>query len=338
MQPSNDPLLQALTREGVLINVSVRFWRGSKKLKAEDLGLNPDDVSDRLISLGHKRLLPKDALSDLALVEGRAHALIETNTFPFLNGLAHFVPNAKLEEVTGKLDQLGIEFWQAKGKFLQGYSRHQEEAAREWRQVAERLNVDPDHLVATIEAAFPNPAKMDKHFGFDVSLFQIAVPERLETDLVTLADQRQVIEARQQAAREAGAKIRNDAEQFVAECVATLREQTALLCEEMLGSIGSGKTDGVHQKTLNRLARFIDQFKQMNFTNDTVMEQQLEQVRQQFLGRTAEEYRDNKRAQGQLVGGLEALRDKARELAQADATALVAQFGQLGRRKFHLAA
>ena len=111
-----------------------------------------------------------------------------------------------------------------------------------------------------------------------------------------------------------------------------------MLCEEMLISIDSGKTDGVHQKTLNRLARFIEQFKQMNFTNDTVMEEQLEQVRQQFLGRTAEEYRDNKGAQRQLVGGLEALRDKARELAQADATALVEQFGQLGRRKFHLAA
>jgi len=75
MQQPNDTLLNVLSREGVLINVSVRYWRGSKKLKAEDLGLNPDDVSDRLISLGHKRLLPKDALSAIALIEGRAQGI-----------------------------------------------------------------------------------------------------------------------------------------------------------------------------------------------------------------------------------------------------------------------
>src|SRR3954465_15124703 len=108
---NNNDLLAVLTREGVLIKVSVRYWRGTKKLKPEDLGLKEADVSDRLISLGHKRLLPKDALSGLALVEGRAHALLESNTFPFLNCLGHFLPNLRLEEVTGKLKELEREFW-----------------------------------------------------------------------------------------------------------------------------------------------------------------------------------------------------------------------------------
>src|SRR5688500_770486 len=74
--PMNN-LLDVLTREGVLINVSVRYWRGCKKLRPEDLGLQADAVSDRLISLGHKRLLPKSATAALALIEGRAHALID---------------------------------------------------------------------------------------------------------------------------------------------------------------------------------------------------------------------------------------------------------------------
>jgi hypothetical protein len=63
---TDNPLLDVLTREGVLLNVSIRFWRGCKKLKAEDIGLDPDNVSDRLISLGHKRLLPKEATAGLA--------------------------------------------------------------------------------------------------------------------------------------------------------------------------------------------------------------------------------------------------------------------------------
>ena len=34
-----DYSFEALTREGVLISVSVRFWRAAKKLQAADLGL-----------------------------------------------------------------------------------------------------------------------------------------------------------------------------------------------------------------------------------------------------------------------------------------------------------
>ena len=83
-------LLQVLTHEGVLINVSCRYWRAHKKLKAEDLGLDPDTVTDDLISLGHKKLLPSDALKAFALIESRAHALVDANTFPFLGGIARF--------------------------------------------------------------------------------------------------------------------------------------------------------------------------------------------------------------------------------------------------------
>ncbi len=56
-----------------------------------------------------------------------------------------------------------------------------------------------------------------------------------------------------------------------------------------------GKT-GVHQKTLNRLVRFIDEFKQLNFVGDRQMEAELDRVRQEFLSRTTEEYRDSNAA------------------------------------------
>lgn len=330
-------LLSALTREGVLINVSVRYWRGCKKLRPEDIGLKSSDLSDRLISLGHKRLLPKETLAPLALVEGRAHALIEENTFPFLNGLAHFLPNTKLIEVTSGLKELEAEFWKAKREFLDKYGSMRDSAADEWRNMARKLVRDPERLVATIEAAFPLTATMDRFFGFETQLFHIAVPERLGLDLIALEDQQQVIQARQMAAQAAARQIHEGVEHFVSDCVATLREQTAVLCDEMLKSIQNCET-GVHQKTLNRLVRFIDQFKSMNFLNDNEMEQQLDNVRKELLTKTAEEYRDSRTARTKLVQGLARLADRARTMAQADTTAIVQRFGQMGARKFHLAA
>ena len=157
MQTIENNLLNVLTREGVLINVSVRYWRGTKKLKPEDLGLDQDQVSGRLISLGHKRLLPKDSTAALVLVEGRAHALIEANTFPFLNGIGHFLPNSKLAEVKTTLEELERDFWTAKAEFLKQYSSLRQSASKEWRTVADKLVRDPERLVATIEASSLRP-------------------------------------------------------------------------------------------------------------------------------------------------------------------------------------
>jgi len=152
-----------------------------------------------------------------------------------------------------------------------------------------------------------------------------------------LGDQEQLIQARQTAAQEAAQKIRSGVETFVADCVATLREQTAQLCQEMLQSINTCET-GVHQKTLNRLVKFIEQFKTMNFVNDADLEQQLENVRKELLNKTAEEYRDSTSARNRLTQGLAQLRDTAARLAHQDATELVQRFGELGKRKFNLAA
>jgi acetyl-CoA carboxylase alpha subunit len=68
----------------------------------------------------------------------------------------------------------------------------------------------------------------------------------------------------------------------------------------MLESINTCET-GVHQKTLNRLVKFIEQFKQLNFVDDQEMERQLEAVRKELLSRTAEEYRDSTKARNQLL-------------------------------------
>ena len=333
-------LLGVLTREGVLINASVRYPRFHKKLRAADLGLEPDQVNERLLSLGHKKLLPKEALADLALVESRTHAIIDKSTFPFLGGIGHFLPNGKLVDVQEQLNSQNVCFRTACGNFLHRYNETRRSALRDWREAIRQLAGSYDEqetLYAQIEAAFPDRDHLEKRFAFEVHLFQIAVPEDLGIDLVTFAEQNEVRMARHEAARSAGREIRAGVENFVGECVTELRQQTAQLCDDMLSSMRSGKTDGVHQKTLNRLVKFIDDFKQLNFADDTEMEQQLDQVRSELLGRSAEDYRNSSTATRSLEAGLTQLRDQARELATRDATELVERFGQMGRRKLQLA-
>ena len=211
------------------------------------------------------------------------------------------------------------------------------ESLSQWGNAAQRLGVDPDHLLAVVSQAFPNEEKIRRRFAFDVTTFQIAMPEALPTrNLIDLGTQQEIIEARRQAADAARSEIESSCREFIADCTATLREQTAKLCGEMLETIST--TGNVHQKTLNRLVKFIDTFRDLNFVNDTEMETRLDQVRSRFLQRPASEYRDSRHARTQLVQGLRKLRETATEMAQQDVSGIVESFGQLGRRRFQLAA
>jgi hypothetical protein len=133
--------------------------------------------------------------------------------------------------------------------------------------------------------------RLDRFFGFSTHLFQVVAP-LANVQAIAEADQRGIIEARQRVAQEAEEHLRHETESFVADCITALRAQTAQLCTDMLASIGGSET-GVHQKTLNRLVRFVDQFRSLNFAGDREMEAQLDEVRQQLLSRSAEEYRSN---------------------------------------------
>jgi len=335
-----DNLLQLLTCAGVLLHVSVRYPRFHKRLAAADLGLRPDQVDGRLMSLGHKRLLPRDALSRLALVESRAHALVEGSTFPFLGGLARFLPNGKLQEVQAGLAALQAEFQGAGEDFLAHYRQHRDGAIQEWQQLAGRIGGGQDQqerLVAQIGASFPLPDTVRRRMGFDVHLFQIALPEGASLDLASFGSQAELARARGEAAEAARREIRQGVEGFIADCVTSLRGQTAQLCEEMLQSMRDGKTGGVHQRTLNRLSRFIEEFRQLNFAGDQEMARQLDLARDALLQRSAADYRADPAAARDLESGLAQLRDHARHLATRDATELVESFGQLGRRRLQMA-
>ena len=333
----NSPLLDVLTREGVLASASVRYWRAARKLRPEDLGLDPDDVADRLISLGHKRLLPRDALKGFALIESRTHALIAASTFPFLDGIGRFLPNRRLADVSARLADLEREFETERARFMADYARLREQAIAEWRVAAARLSDDPERVVAGVLDAFPHPDRMDRYFGFSAGFYQIRLPETLETELVEAKDRENIVMARRRAAEEARRKISAGVEDFVGDCVTTLREQTARLCEEMLASFSTGKT-GCHQRTLNRLADFIGRFKELNFAGDAELEAHLDNIRRKFLSAPAEEYRDNGFAMSKLRAGVEGLASAARDMAEADAREIVENFGRMGARRFNLAA
>jgi hypothetical protein len=331
-QSSNQPLLDAVCRKGVLVATSVRYWRGCKRLNAEDLGLDPANVSERLIQLGHKRLIPRDALQAFALIESRVQATVESSSFPFLGGIARFVPNPRLGDLNDKLGKLEKEFHNATLDFAVGYAPLRDSALAEWREAARHLNGNAEHLIATIEQSFPPSGEIVKRFGFEVRMFQIAAPENIRLEVAEGMAEIDVADDRRRIADEATRRLQEDVNGFIRESVASLREETAKLATEVLATI-DGSENGVHQRTLNRLGSFIDSFRSLNFAGDQQLEATLEKFRRDLLTRSAEDYRTQPGAMASLTDGLNRLRENAVQLARSDASAILSRFGQMGVRK-----
>jgi hypothetical protein len=332
----NLPLLEAVCRRGVLCATSVRYWRGCKRLNAEDLGLDPANVSDRLIQLGHKRLVPREALSAFALIESRAHALVEGSSFPFLGGIARFVPNPRLASLNEGLDRMKEEFRQAVLDFVAGYSPLRERALAEWRDAAQHLNGNAESLLITIEQAFPPHGDIAKRFGFESKFFQVAAPESLRLEVSESIEQMEIADQRRRVAEDAQRRLQSDLDGFIRESVTTLREETARLAADVLSTI-EGSEGGVHQRTLNRLTTFIDSFRSLNFAGDAQLEGTLERFRDQLLTRSAGDYRNNSGAMTNLRDGLNRLHDTALAMARTDGREVLSRFGQLGGRRLAVA-
>ena len=226
---SNQTLLEGICRRGVLISTSVRYWRGCKRLNAEDLGLDPAHVSDRLIQLGHKRLIPRDALSAFALIESRVNATVEGSSFPFLGGIARFVPNARLGDLTDRLDRLRDEFREATLDFVAGYGPLRDAAMLEWREAALNLNGSAERLIHTIEQSFPPAGDITKRFAFETRLFQIAAPDSIRLEVAEGVEQMEIAEDRRRIADDASRRLQSDIDGFIRESVASMREETARL-------------------------------------------------------------------------------------------------------------
>jgi hypothetical protein len=329
---TTNPLLDAVCQRGVLISTSIRYWRGCKRLTPEDLGLAPSQVSDRLIQLGHKRLIPRDALSDFALIESRAHAMVEGASFPFLGGIARFVPNPKLGEITRNLGKLQEEFQEATDRFVEGYGMMRDRAMVEWREAARHMNGSAERLINTIEQSFPPSGSITKRFAFDVQMFQIAAPEHIRLEVADGITEFEAVADRRRIAEEATQRLQTNLDGFIRDSVASLRQETARLAGDVLATIDESK-NGVHQRTLNRLSTFIESFRALNFAGDQQLEGTLDRFRRELLNRSAEEYRNDPGAMASLTDGLNRLRENAVELVRSDARDVIARFGQMGSRR-----
>jgi|GEM_PF-410045 len=99
----------------------ISLWGARKKLHSEDLQLSQGDAlpPKDLASLGSKKIFNPKALAKFEALKKRAHVACSGIGIPFMGGYA--VPETSAEDLAKKLDQIGVEFDDAKSSFIANY-------------------------------------------------------------------------------------------------------------------------------------------------------------------------------------------------------------------------
>lgn len=299
--------VENLFTSGKLIKLHIGMWGMSAQLERKDLQVPENVELPDLFKLGRKRLVKDDIYNGFKFIESRARRYLERNSFNFLAADAHFVPLNKVPDVLADLYEYQAQFNAKADDFVQNYEAYKEQTLKEYEKFR-----------SSLLPYYPDVNTLRPRFYFEVSMFQISLPEKVEgVDLQSVLIERNVatekraqIEAemekhlaRQKA--EMGQKIYG----FVGECVTALREnvyKTSKLIAEKLA-----KNEPVNSKNLTSLRNLVNQFESLNFFNDSEVGAALNQLN--GLITKDHDFKENKAALAALQTSLTTVMDAAQK-------------------------
>jgi hypothetical protein len=268
---------------GLLCDVHISYWTGLRKLTPGDLGLAAEDCPEDLVSLGRKRLLPKDALAEFKKVDATARKVIAPpNGFKFpATSSAYFIPSPRIPAIQTRLIECKARFIEALKEFQDIYPDERRKMMKVWESHLwqRALSTVPDgerelwvqRALERIDALYPTQDDVVDAFQFRWDWFRIAFPEASSYPIELEQD---AIRGEMMQRYRAYAERRIEA--FLENVVRSMRSATVELCEKWAEAICAGTS--IHHLRLRELHNFIARFRDMNFVQDRVLEANLNEL------------------------------------------------------------
>jgi hypothetical protein len=265
-------------QDGKLVNIHIGMWGMSYNLVEEDIKL--ENKLPETIKLGKKMLIKPAVYNKFKSKEQSIRKYLYANSFSFpLVAQAHFVPKNKFTDVYNKLVEMREEYMKMVDEFVEKYEDYKAEVVAYYKE--HQATVD----ISDIEGYYPSKEAVRAKFYFDIVSFEISLPtEFKELNLQTeIAREEAAGEAKKQAQDVYSREYRRQLDthmqkvnDFVNDVTTTLRTNVAEHCRIVLGKIK--KKEIASESNIKTLLKHIDDFKSMNFINDTVIEEQLGKV------------------------------------------------------------
>lgn len=253
---------------GCLVTLSVGIWSMAVRLNEEDLG--QEELPD-IFRLGSKMLIKPAILARFKRIEQRARGLLNKNSlsgFPVAE--AHFVRTTMLPSLESELEEIKQEFDAEVRNFFDNYEVYKSDVISSYPEYAEILT-----------PYYPTIEQLTKKFHFDYSYFRIALPEKVEGfDLhIKLAEEEQVSKLMEINQSRFEVQVQKQIEKlvtFTEESGQLLRNNVTAQCSIIVGKIAKGEI--ISKTNITTLTNQINNFKNLNFMDDSEMNEQLDNV------------------------------------------------------------
>ena len=280
---------EVLFARGTLINLFVGKPTFQKKLRPGDV-LMDDDIDTDVIYLGHKKMLPKEAMAPLITIEGQARSFLAARTteFPLSNG--RFAFYGALPAILDRLDELKENWDRGVINLVDNYPALKAKQLNLLREqnskfIEKELGKlgGEDRNRKAVELAdwsvtqddknrllYPLVDKLPDMFKFDWRMFKVS-PLTGTEEMSTLD---------QQDLRDAQERLRNDLESWV--------RQASIEMHKTLGEAAANarsmleKNGKLTPRNIKPLFDAFESFKAVDFTGASSFQQVVDQIKQRF--------------------------------------------------------
>lgn len=261
---------QSLIQKGVIIRPEISFWRGIKKLSAEELNIPTDDrrvlsAIEEAIKLGNKYLLPKNYVDRVNSVINKFKAVLNKASFSVENLKGRFVPENLYDRVKQAFEYCKDDFFSLRDEGVENFDR-MVDSMREKYSIILDDNPNKEGIMEAIFEKLISKSDFEKSFEFDYKIFlmpDFALPEFAEG-----------LREEYQRAR------RGQIDDLIKDIVGHVYGMLEASLKEINESVSNkGTIAGGSKRKLKNLIESLDE---LNFYNDEFLKSQISGIRSQL--------------------------------------------------------
>lgn len=291
LQELKETVVDALVRKGVLVTIHIGRWRARHKLAPEDLGL--DQKAARTLSealdLGHKLLLPRPTLDDLARLESAGRANLARHSLD--SRLGAFVSDEALPRFLEAHDGLRRQYLGIRDNILEQLPRLRDAAVRRFQAAAKEIyhHLHPDAAEAVFVekyvdralAHWPSANQISGSFYFDAKLSLVPLASELAREQARLAELREDERVRDELRRQFADERHRQIDGFLTDVVSSLRAMVYKSVATALRTLD--RNDAPAPRTIASLRRLVERVRMLNVYGDQDIEAQLGRLEQALV-------------------------------------------------------
>ncbi len=282
-----ESLANALLRKGVVVRVHIGRWRARRKLRAEDLGLDPEAAKPLLeqIDLGARLLLPRGTLEKLDRLESQGRSNL--HRYSLDTRLGTFVPADALPRFLEEHQTLRAQFFALRDEIVARFPRLRDQGREACAHAAETLydalravGVTREIFVAQyVEralAAWPTTGQVHASFMFDYDLLYVPLASELAAEQARLVAIAEDARLREDLARHVAERRRQEIDGFLNDLAADLRTTVYETVTAALRGLQNGGYPA--PRTIAALRRLVKRVRLLNVYGDQDIETQIRRL------------------------------------------------------------